>query len=122
MVAVPIAHKFAGAGFRTCVVRGDMAMANRLIRLLQGSPLDPPDPPIRHRIALMPLLAWVGLGADGLSSSCYGPEEAFRALGPHQYLAVFLALLTALTVFIISASYSQTIDQFPTGGGGYGVA
>jgi amino acid transporter len=35
---------------------------------------------------------------------------------------VFLALLTALTVFIISASYSQTIDQFPTGGGGYLVA
>src|SRR5713101_3042882 len=28
----------------------------------------------------------------------------------------------ALTVFIISASYSQTIDEFPTGGGGYLVA
>jgi amino acid transporter len=35
---------------------------------------------------------------------------------------VFLAILTALTVFIISASYSQTIDQFPSGGGGYVVA
>jgi amino acid transporter len=42
--------------------------------------------------------------------------------GPHQYLAVFLALLMALTVIIISASYTQTIDKFPTGGGGYLVA
>src|SRR4029077_18007876 len=56
------------------------------------------------------------------SSTCYGPEEAFLALGRDQYLAVFLALMTALTVFIISASYTQTIDLFPTGGGGYLVA
>ncbi len=80
------------------------------------------DPEVFHNISLIAFLAWVGLGSDGLSSSCYGPEEAYLALGPHQYLAVFLALLTALTVFIISASYSQTIDQFPTGGGGYVVA
>ena len=26
-------------------------------------------------------IAWVGLSGDGLSSSCYGPEEAFLALG-----------------------------------------
>ena len=25
-------------------------------------------------------MAWVGLGADGLSSSAYGPEAAFREL------------------------------------------
>jgi amino acid transporter len=80
------------------------------------------DPGIFHRLSLVAFLAWVGLGSDGLSSSCYGPEEAFLALGQHQYLAVFLALLTALTVFIISASYTQTIDLFPTGGGGYLVA
>jgi amino acid transporter len=73
-------------------------------------------------MSLVAFLAWVGLGSDGLSSSCYGPEEAFLALGPHQYLAVFLAMLMAATVFIISASYSQTIDQFPSGGGGYLVA
>ena len=69
-------------------------------------------------MSLVAFLAWVGLGSDGLSSSCYGPEEAFIALGHHQYLAVFLAMLMALTVFIISASYSQTIDEF-LGGGGY---
>jgi amino acid transporter len=64
----------------------------------------------------------VGLGADGLSSSCYGPDEAFRALGSHIYLGIFVALGTGLTVFIISASYFQVIELFPHGGGGYMVA
>ena len=87
-----------------------------------GPPRDVRDPQVFHSLSLVAFLAWVGLGSDGLSSSCYGPEEAFLALGGHQYLAVFLAMLMALTVFIISASYSQTIDQFPSGGGGYLVA
>jgi amino acid transporter len=91
-------------------------------QILIGPGRDVMDPQIFHRLSLVAFLAWVGLGSDGLSSSCYGPEEAFLALGTHQYLAVFLALLTALTVFVISGSYSQTIDQFPSGGGGYLVA
>ena len=61
----------------------------------------------------------MGLGADGLSSSSYGPEEAFKNLGDHQYLAVFLALATGLTVLIISAAYTKIIEHFPFGGGGY---
>jgi len=93
-----------------------------LSEILIGRARNVRDPEVFHNISLIAFLAWVGLGSDGLSSSCYGPEEAFLALGPHQYLAVFLALLTALTVFIISASYMQTIEQFPTGGGGYVVA
>src|SRR5689334_2758922 len=91
-------------------------------QILIGPGRDVRDPQVFHSLSLVAFLAWVGLGSDGLSSSCYGPEEAFLALGPHQYLAVFLALLTALTVFVISASYSQTIDEFPSGGGGYLVA
>ena len=87
-----------------------------------GPARDLRDPHLFHSLSLVAFLAWVGLGSDGLSSSCYGPEEAFLALGTHQYLAVFLALLMALTVFVISASYSQTIDRFPAGGGGYLVA
>jgi amino acid transporter len=93
-----------------------------LTNVIIGPPRDVRDPHIFENLSLVAFLAWVGLGSDGLSSSCYGPEEAFLALGTHQYLAVFLALLMALTVFIISASYAQTIDQFPTGGGGYLVA
>src|ERR1700746_2333122 len=93
-----------------------------LSRVLIGPARDLRDPHVFHNLSLIAFLAWVGLGSDGLSSSCYGPKEAFLALGQHQYLAVFLAMLMALTVFIISASYSQTIDEFPSGGGGYLVA
>jgi amino acid transporter len=90
--------------------------------LLFGKPKDPLDPQVFHQVSLVAFLAWVGLGADGLSSSAYGPEEAYLALGDHFFLALPLALLMALTVFVISASYSQIIALFPTGGGGYLVA
>lgn len=90
-------------------------------KVLFGQPLNPLDPKTRHAIAVTPILAWVGLGADGLSSSCYGPEEAFLALGQHTPLALFLAFATALTVFIIALGYNQVIQLFPTGGGGYRV-
>jgi len=90
--------------------------------ILVGKARDPLDPRIFHHVSLVAFLAWVGLGADGLSSSSYGPEEAFRALGSHAYLAVFLTLMTAATVFIISFAYSLLIEHFPGGGGGYLVA
>jgi len=73
-------------------------------------------------MSLVALLAWVGLGADGLSSSCYGPEEAFKALSGHENLSLFVALASVLTIVIICMSYSQTIELFPSGGGGYLVA
>lgn len=87
-----------------------------------GRPLDPLNPETRNHVALAAFLAWVGLGADGLSSSCYGPEEAFLALGQNSFLALYLALATALTIFIISTAYNQVIELFPSGGGGYRVA
>lgn len=87
-----------------------------------GRPRDPMDPRVFHHLSLVAFLAWVGLGADGLSSSSYGPEEAFKALGEHMYLAVFLCVMTAATVFIISFAYSLLIEHFPGGGGGYLVA
>ena len=89
---------------------------------LFGRPKDLRDSAMIHRLSLIPFLAWVGLGADGLSSSSYGPEEAFRALGEHTYLAVLLVALMAFTVLIISAAYRRIIEAFPHGGGGYVVA
>ncbi|MEI6075202.1 MAG: APC family permease [Verrucomicrobiota bacterium] len=80
------------------------------------------DKRIFHNMSLVALLAWVGLGADGLSSSCYGPEAAFLALKAHSGLSLFVALATVLTIIIICISYSQIIEAFPTGGGGYLVA
>lgn len=97
-------------------------MLDRLRRILFGRRKDIRDPGIFHRMALIPFLAWVGLGADGLSSSSYGPDEAYRALGDHRYLAVALAFATAFTVFVISYAYSRIIEHFPHGGGGYLVA
>jgi amino acid transporter len=95
---------------------------HKLRRILVGAPRDIKDPSVFHKISLIAFLAWVGLGADGLSSSAYGPDESFRALGEHTYLAVGLALATAFTVFIISYAYSRIIEHFPSGGGGYVVA
>jgi amino acid transporter len=80
------------------------------------------DPNIFHKISLIALMAWIGLGSDGMSSSCYGPEEAFLALNGHHSLGIFVALASVITIIIISLSYSQLIELFPSGGGGYLVA
>jgi amino acid transporter len=98
------------------------SLAKRIRLKIFGSPRDVRDPRIFHKIALIPFFAWIGLGADGLSSSAYGPEEAFRNLGTHTYMAVFLGLATAFTVFIIAYTYTKIIERFPHGGGGYIVA
>jgi len=90
--------------------------------IIIGEAKDPRDKKIFHHLSLVAFLAWVGLGADGLSSSCYGPEEAFLALHGHTYLGIFVALAAGFTVFIIAVSYSQIIELFPSGGGGYLVA
>ena len=94
----------------------------RIKRFLFGPPRDLADRSIFHRLSLIPILAWIGLGADGLSSSSYGPDEAFRTLGEHTYLAVALGVATALTVGVISAAYIRIIEEYPQGGGGYMVA
>ena len=91
-------------------------------KILIGGEKNVRDPRIFQRMALVAFFAWVGLGADGLSSSNYGPQEAFLSLGDHRHLALYLAVMTAITVITISLSYSQIIELFPTGGGGYVVA
>jgi amino acid transporter len=99
-----------------------MRLLVRVRRLVFGPPKDAREPGAFHKLSLIAFLAWVGLGADGLSSSAYGPEETFRQLGEHRGLAVFLALAMVATVFVISYGYSRIIEQFPSGGGGYLVA
>src|SRR5436190_865498 len=99
-----------------------MTIWARVRRLVLGPAKDVNEPHAFHKLSLIAFLAWVGLGADGLSSSAYGPEETFRQLGEHVGLAVFLAGAMIATVFIISYGYSRIIEQFPSGGGGYLVA
>ena len=83
-----------------------MSLYTELRTKVIGAPLDPLSEETRHNIALVAFFAWVGLGADGISSSCYGPEESFRALGEHTGLGLYLALATATTVFIIALAYN----------------
>src|SRR5262249_31177473 len=104
----------------------------RLFRRLFGAPRDVQDPGVFHKIALIAFLACAGLGAHGLSSSASGPAEASKTLLVRDpvtgqahglwALAIFLALATAITVFVISYAYTRVIEQFPHGGGGYVVA
>jgi len=89
---------------------------------LFGKARDLRDPRLFHHVSLVVFFAWVGLGVDGLSSSAYGPDEAYKHLEGHYYLAVFLAVALSVTVFIISAGYARVVEKFPSGGGGYVVA
>ena len=77
----------------------------KLRLMLLGRPRDLADQSLFRSVSLVAFLAWVGLGADGLSSSCYGPSEAFAHLREHSYLALFLGMAIAATVFIIASCY-----------------
>ncbi len=99
-----------------------MNLGERLKTLFIGKSRDLSDQKLFHRMGLIAVFAWVAVGADGISSSCYGPEAAFVALRGHEYLSVFIALASVLTIVVICASYSQIIEAFPAGGGGYVVA
>jgi amino acid transporter len=97
-------------------------MVEKIKELLFGKPKSPLAPDVFRTVSLVAFFAWVGLGADGLSSSSYGPEEAFLTMGAYTHLAIPLAVAVAATVFLLSATYSQIIELFPAGGGGYLVA
>src|SRR5881396_1236691 len=94
---------------------------DRMKRVLLGRKREL-HPNVFHHVSLIAILAWVGLGADGLSSSAYGPEEAYKALGPHAHLSIVIVAMTIVTIAVISIAYSNLIQHFPGGGGGYLVA
>jgi len=100
----------------------ETSLFERLKNALIGGARDIRDPHLFHKLSLVAFFAWVGLGADGLSSANYGPEESFLSLGTHGHLGIFVALATAITIFVIASSYSQIVELFPSGGGGYLVA
>jgi amino acid transporter len=98
------------------------SLARSAKNVLIGRSRDLTEHGLFHKLSLVAVLAWVGLGADGLSSSCYGPEESYKVLLKYPSLALFVAAMAAITVVIICISYSQIIALFPSGGGGYVVA
>jgi amino acid transporter len=104
------------------MVKKHQSATQKIKKLIIGEARRIDDPSLFHKLSLIAFFAWVGLGADGISSSCYGPEEAFLAFGHHIYLSIFVAIGSVLTIFVISSSYRQIIDLFPSGGGGFLVA
>ncbi len=99
-----------------------LALVEKVRRFFIGKSLNPTDSGMLHHVSLIAFFAWVGLGADGLSSSVYGPAEAFSVLHTYPFLAIFVGLASVFTIFVISQSYTQIIEKFPNGGGGYVVA
>ena len=98
-------------------------MLARLRRIFLGSRKDLRDPGIFHRMSLIAFLAWVGLGADGLSSSAYGPDEAFRALGQPPLPRGLPRRARRRSPSSSSPTPTAAIiEHFPHGGGGYVVA
>ncbi len=98
------------------------SLRTKIRRRLLGGRRNPFDPKVFQHISLIAFFAWIGMGADGISSANYGPEEAYLALHGATFLAPLLAIAIAGIVLIISAAYAQLIEQFPSGGGGYAVA
>ena len=97
-------------------------MFENIKTFILGKPKNPLQKDTRKHISLIAFFAWVGLGADGLSSLSYGPQEAFLALKDHPYLSIYLLFMISITIFIISMAYKQVIELFPSGGGSYKVA
>jgi len=97
----------------------ELTFSEKLKNIFIGKAKDVQDKSTFHKISLIAFFAWIGLGVDGISSSCYGPEEAFRHLQDHPSLAIFVALGTVFTIFIVASSYNQIVRLFPHGGGGY---
>lgn len=94
----------------------------KLSEWLLGAKKNPLSQQTHKGLALSIFFAWIGLGSDGISSSCYGPEQSFLALNGHHSLSIWLVLLTMMTIFLISYAYNRVINLFPNGGGGYKVA
>ena len=90
----------ASGGLNFAPIRCQMVRRRACIPRVRGVVFGPPkdvhDAHTFHSISLVAMLAWVGLGADGLSSSAYGPAEAFKPApeerDDHTSLAVGLAL------------------------------
>ena len=65
-----------------------LQLGSTVKNILVGKPLDLADRSIYQHVSLIAFLAWVGLGADGLSSSCYGPSEANAVIGQFDALSI----------------------------------
>ena len=91
--------------------------------LLFGKPL---SNAVAHTQRLRKLKALPILSSDALSSVTYGTEEILRVLmiGGLAFLSISLPIATAICLLLVllGASYYQTIQAYPNGGGAFMVA
>ncbi len=83
-----------------------------------GMPRNINEPSLFHKISLIP--SWHG--SVLVLTACHrlltGRRKPSEHLVPHTYLAIFIAIATALQVSIIAYAYSRIIEHFPNGGTG----
>jgi amino acid transporter len=95
----------------------------RLKRILVGSPLHS-DLASHERIPKWKALAV--LSSDALSSVAYATEEVLIPLAAFSAASMAwslpIALCIGLLIIVITISYRQTIDAYPSGGGAYTVS
>jgi amino acid transporter len=92
-------------------------------RLLVGRPFR--SDKLAHTL-LPKRIALPVFASDALSSVAYAPQEIFRtlsvaALAGYVY-APWIAVLVALVMLVVVASYRQNVHAYPSGGGDYEVA
>jgi amino acid transporter len=100
-----------------------MLFLTRLKRILLGEPLS-------SQMAVHELIpkwkALAVLSSDALSSVAYATEEILIPLAAFSVLAVNwsipIGIGIAILLTILTVSYRQTIDAYPSGGGAYIVA
>src|SRR5579883_699122 len=99
-----------------------MAFPSQFFNLLFGRPLATSEERAEH---IGPIAGIPIFGLDALSSAAYGPEAALTLLIPlgaagiTQIVPISLAIVALLG--IVYASYRQTIEAYPKGGGSYTV-
>src|SRR5436190_18004129 len=96
---------------------------SRFKRFLVGMPLRT-DMMLHERLSKWKALAV--LSSDALSSVAYATEEVLIPLSLFALVAASWSLPIALAIgallVIVTVSYRQTIDAYPSGGGAYTVA
>jgi len=100
-----------------------MGVSTRILNLLFGRPLATSEERAEH---IGPIAGIPVFGLDALSSAAYGPEAALTLLIPLGMMGVryIVPISVAIVVLlgIVYASYRQTIEAYPKGGGSYTVA
>jgi len=100
-----------------------MSVPTRILNFLFGRPLATSEERAEH---IGPIAGIPIFGLDALSSAAYGPEAALTLLIPLGAAGVAhivpISIAIVVLLGIVYASYRQTIEAYPRGGGSYTVA